>query len=135
MASKSALLLACLLLTLPGAARAQGNQGGGAEQQTGTGSSSGTDTGQRDAGRSGDGEGGRPDVQTAPVGAGTTDATTTGISEPSNPASEASGEATLPPLPQPELCDGYRDGDAYAWCLSVVLRDEDVEITSQGESR
>jgi hypothetical protein len=74
--------------------------------------------------RSGDGSGGAGHkAQIAEVGAGTTNASTTGHSGPQDFAGGTPGTLEPPPLPSPRLCDSYIDTPAYQTCLSVVLRD------------
>jgi hypothetical protein len=73
---------------------------------------------------SGQGEVGKPSAQTAQVGAGTTNGTTTGYSGPKEATASAPGQNEVPPLPRPELCEPYRNTpQAYQSCLRVVLRD------------
>ena len=55
--------------------------------------------------------------QTAQVGAGTDNATTTGFSGPK----KSSGSKGMPPEPQASLCDRY-DGAVKQSCLKTVLR-------------
>jgi hypothetical protein len=113
--------LFCLLaLATPDVSLAQGNQGGGTDQ---AGRSSGPNQ-QQGQGQ----QPGRSEAQSAPVGAGTTDGTTTGVSGPSDPATEIAGANELPPLPRPALCDAYADTDAYPWCMAVVLRGDAVPV-------
>jgi hypothetical protein len=59
------------------------------------------------------------------VGAGTTNASTTGYSGPSKPSPpHPPGEIRVPPLPSAALCDGFRDTGGYDTCLQVVTRQD-----------
>jgi hypothetical protein len=70
------------------------------------------------------GETGRPNVQTAQVGAGTTNGSTTGYSGPQDVTENKPGQVDVPPLPSPELCEPYQDTPAaYQACLRVSLKD------------
>ena len=110
----STRLIAGLLLLAAGlpttAALAQGNADTSARSQ-----SSRSDSGGQNAP-------GQSRGQIAHVGAGTTNAPTTGYSGPKGDAQEAPGENNLPPLPSAKLCDAYQGSPAYQSCLSVVLR-------------
>ncbi len=66
----------------------------------------------------------RPKAQIAPVGAGTTSESTTGVSGPDEDSSKPPSEVRVPPLPNRSLCDSYKDTPAYQGCLWVVLRQE-----------
>ncbi|WP_230530871.1 hypothetical protein [Microvirga roseola] len=92
------------LLTMPVPAIAQQNLGGSLSQDRQGGSGQSTQ------------------AETAQVGAGTTNGTTTGYSGPKDSTSDVRGENTLPPLPGPQLCDAYRDQPFYQSCLWVTLR-------------
>jgi hypothetical protein len=56
--------------------------------------------------------------QTAPVGAGSSDAVTTGVSGPAS--SDSGGEITVPPVPREDLCQDYLNQPAYEPCLETV---------------
>jgi hypothetical protein len=56
--------------------------------------------------------------QSAPVGAGSADAVTTGISGPE--ASSAGGEISVPSVPGEDLCQEYEGLPSYAPCLVTV---------------
>ncbi len=89
------------------------------------------DTSNRSGDRSGQrgsigqqGEIGRPNVQTAQVGAGTTNGSTTGYSGPQDVTENKQGQVNVPPLPNPELCAPYEDTPAaYQACLWVSLKE------------
>ncbi|MBJ6127010.1 hypothetical protein [Microvirga splendida] len=67
---------------------------------------------------------GKPKVQAAQVGAGTTNGSTTGTSGPKSNSGNAPGQIQVPPLPNPSLCDPYKDTPAaYQACLWVSLKD------------
>ncbi|MFC4174304.1 hypothetical protein ACFOYU_20020 [Microvirga sp. GCM10011540] len=75
---------------------------------------------------SGDGQAevGQPNAQTAYVGAGTTNGSTTGYSGPTKVTNSTPGQIEVPPLPSPKLCEPYRDTPAaYQSCLWVSLKD------------
>jgi hypothetical protein len=104
----SAALLAAAVSGMGEAALAQGSADISTRSQTGR-------------GNTGQGGFGGPGAPVAHVGAGTTDASTTGYSGPSSvPARPV--QTTLPPLPSAELCEPYKGGPAFGSCLSVVLR-------------
>lgn len=89
------------------------------------------DTSNRSGDRSGprgsvgkQGEIGRPNVQTAQVGAGTTNGSTAGYSGPQDVTERNPGQVNVPPLPGPELCKPYQDTPAaYQACLWVSLKE------------
>lgn len=59
------------------------------------------------------------------VGAGTTNASTTGYSGPSQPSRpHPAGEIEVPALPSAELCDSFRNTGSYDACLRVVTRQD-----------
>jgi hypothetical protein len=60
----------------------------------------------------------------AHVGAGTTNASTTGYSGQSGGPEKATREINVPPLPNTELCDAFRNASFHDACLRVVLREE-----------
>lgn len=101
--------LSCTLLILSllasGPSLAQGNQGAQNLSQSN---------------RSGQSQQGGK-AQTAQVGAGTTNGTTTGYSGPKDSAEAKPGEVQVPPLPSPELCQFYQNSPAYQACLLKVL--------------
>lgn len=66
----------------------------------------------------------RQQGQAAHVGAGTTESSTTGHSGPTPKPVGAPGEISLPPLPDPSLCDSYMETPAHQGCLQIVLREE-----------
>jgi len=111
-------VLALSLLTLALAAypaRAQQNQGGDLSQ-----SRQGGGIQQNGLNQHG---GSAHKAQTAQVGAGTTDSSTTAYSGPKDSSQQTPGQNELPPLPRPELCTSYQDmPTVYQSCLWVTLR-------------
>lgn len=62
-------------------------------------------------------------AQTAQVGAGTTNGSTTGYSGPMDVTENVPGTIKVPPPPQPELCEPYRRTPAvFQMCLWVSLK-------------
>lgn len=78
----------------------------------------------RSGGPSQGAEFGKPGAPVAPVGAGTTNSSTTGVSGPKKSASGKPGEISAPPLPNVAQCEPYKTSPAYEWCLRVVLREK-----------
>jgi hypothetical protein len=60
----------------------------------------------------------------AQVGAGTTSASTTANSGPQQNSAKSPGVINLPPLPNREMCDAFKDTPAHQSCLRVVLRQD-----------
>lgn len=67
---------------------------------------------------------GKSGAPVAPVGAGTTTSSTTGVSGPKRSESGKPGEVSAPPLPSAAQCEPYKSSPAHEWCLRVVLREK-----------
>jgi hypothetical protein len=104
-----AVLAVWLALTASGIAFAQRGGGPGGQQQEGVGVGGSANEGQSAQEK-------KHKPKAAQVGAGTTNGSTTGMSEPEK---KDSGNDE-PPLPSAKLCDDY-SGDVHKHCLEVVL--------------
>lgn len=108
----AAAAMAALVVALPQAALAQGaqqNVTGGTQTQAGGNSGDGTN------------EYGWPTDYVAQVGAGTTNGTTTGYSGTKDTPTD-SPEPSLPELPGPQLCEGWKETEIYPFCMEKVVR-------------
>ncbi len=72
-----------------------------------------------------------PQAQKAQVGAGTTNATTTGTSHPMKIGSDSSSGQPSPP--QPSLCKDYK-GKVHKQCLETVLRGNGNDASGQADA-
>ncbi|MFC7397522.1 hypothetical protein ACFQU1_09995 [Chelatococcus sp. GCM10030263] len=103
---------------LGGDVRAQGNVTEGLPQSRG--GEGGQTGGRPEAGSSAEQQG-----RAVQIGAGTTNATTTGYSGPAGGGTAASAQNELPDTPKAGLCDAFRNSDAYRPCLQTVLKTTD----------
>ena len=114
MPRRSSIITASAALVMLGIASAGPSLGQGSD----TGSSLTQD--RRGATRDPSGSGTKSSV--VHVGAGTTNASTTGYSGATDQSAKPPGQIDVPPVPSPDLCEAFKDSVSYGGCLEVVLR-------------